>query len=287
VHLAGAGSFRLLGLAPTSPVSLLLLALGVALTAIRTRGGLLAFALSLGLIAAVRPRVRRLWIGGLGASLALALLLQANVGFSVMGRDFSARQLLANVTSIFGSVESSHLDGPRSWRLEWWSEIVDYTVFGPYFWTGKGFGINLARDDGFHLGLERALRSPHNGHLTILARAGVPGFLLWLLVQASWLRAMSRAYRASRSAGRERWARLFLFLTAYWLAFLVNSTFDVYLEGPMGGVWFWTVFGCGLAAVHIYEHRPLVLEQPARSAVGAGRRDSLRDGADRQGGNST
>ena len=29
------------------------------------------------------------------------------------------------------------------------AHIIDYTVFGDYFWTGKGFGISLADDDGF------------------------------------------------------------------------------------------------------------------------------------------
>jgi len=24
-----------------------------------------------------------------------------------------------------------------------------YTIHGRYFWTGKGFGVNLADDDGF------------------------------------------------------------------------------------------------------------------------------------------
>jgi len=26
-----------------------------------------------------------------------------------------------------------------------------------------------------------------------------------------------------------------------------NAFFDVYLEGPQGAIWFWTVFGTGLA----------------------------------------
>jgi hypothetical protein len=44
--------------------------------------------------------------------------------------------------------------------------------------------------------------------------------------------------------------RLNLWLLAYWTAAMVNSTFDVYLEGPQGAIWFWSVFGFGLAALH-------------------------------------
>jgi hypothetical protein len=29
----------------------------------------------------------------------------------------------------------------------------------------------------------------------------------------------------------------------------VNASFDVYLEGPQAGIWFWCVFGFGIAAL--------------------------------------
>ena len=40
---------------------------------------------------------------------------------------------------------------PKNGRLDWWKEIVTYTINGKYFWTGKGFGVNLADDDGFQV----------------------------------------------------------------------------------------------------------------------------------------
>ncbi len=52
---------------------------------------------------------------------------------------------------------------------------------------------------------------------------------------------------------------MFLFLLAYWMAFMINTAFDVFLEGPMGGIWFWTVYGIGLAAVWLHKHNPAVL----------------------------
>ena len=30
-------------------------------------------------------------------------------------------------------------------------------------------------------------------------------------------------------------------------AFMVNSSFDVYLEGPQGGIWFWALMGFVIA----------------------------------------
>jgi hypothetical protein len=47
-----------------------------------------------------------------------------------------------------------------------------------------------------------------------------------------------------------------LWILAYWIAILVNGTFDVYLEGPPGGIWFWCVFGFGIAAVQVQRRLP-------------------------------
>lgn len=100
------------------------------------------------------------------------------------------------------------------------------------------------------------LRSPHNSHLTILARAGVPGLALWVTTHIAWAVWVLRCQRQSQRNGHLRWSGLCVFLLAFWLAALVNTSFDVYLESPMGAVWFWTVFGVGLAAPVLYSRAP-------------------------------
>src|SRR5205823_258253 len=128
-------------------------------------------------------------------------------------------------------------------------------------WTGKGFGINLADDDGFQVNDDHSLRSPHNGHLMILARAGVPGLALWSIVQLGWAATIGSALRHSIRRCRHEWAGVFLLLLAYWLALAINGAFDVFLEGPMGGIWFWSIYGIGLAALWIYKHQPELLRE--------------------------
>ena len=110
-------------------------------------------------------------------------------------RIVSFEQLTTNVKSIFGGAEGFSGEGSKMWRIMWWQKIIDYTIFGEYFWTGKGFGINLADDDGFQVLADSALRSPHNGHLTFLARAGVPGFFLWIGLQFSFVLSLWKSYR--------------------------------------------------------------------------------------------
>lgn len=189
-----------------------------------------------------------------GAAFLLAVAFDVSI-YIGSGRSVSVGQLVKNVQSLTGSTNEIGLEGSREWRLAWWQEIVDYTVHGKYFWTGKGFGINLADADGFQVYGEGALRSPHNGHLTILARSGVPGIVLWIALQLSFSLGLLRACLRATLARDTWWAKVNLWVLAYWLAFMVNGAFDVFLEGPQGGIWFWSLFGFGLIILEIQEPR--------------------------------
>ena len=48
--------------------------------------------------------------------------------------------------------------------------------------------------------------------MTMLARAGVPGLVLWVLVLVSWFGMLMRAMLTARARGHEQWADLFLFI---------------------------------------------------------------------------
>jgi len=171
-------------------------------------------------------------------------------------RVISFGQLITNVKSIFGEVEGFSGEGSKMWRIMWWQKIINYTFFGEYFWTGKGFGINLADDDGFQVLADSALRSPHNGHLTFLARAGVPGFILWISLQLSFATSLWQSYRRLNKRGYSQDAAIFIWIIIYWLAFIINGAFDVFLEGPQGGIWFWSLMGFGLSLVYVERQLP-------------------------------
>lgn len=266
VHLAGITAFLVLGFRRATPLLLALLLMGMAVAMVGNRGGMVAYILAMGLFWLMKPREARfgrfVYVGTfliLAALIADTSHLETNEG----SRTLAVEQIWENARSLFGQSESEALNTTTEWRLEWWSKIVGYTVNGPYFWQGKGFGVNLATSDDFQVDLIESLRSPHNAHLTMLARGGVPGLLLWLVVQGLWFGTVIGAWRRARSAGQARWQGVFAFLSVYWLAALVNGSFDVYLEGPMGGIWFWTIFGAGMGAVWIYRHQPGVLGEAA------------------------
>jgi hypothetical protein len=191
--------------------------------------------------------------------LLYALNPSVNVG-SNQGRMLSFSQIVENAGSVLSSSDTGNLEGTKAWRLAWWNKIIDYTVDGQYFWTGKGFGINLADADGFQVLSDHSLREPHNGHLALLARGGVPLVAGWFLIQGAFGVGLVMAARRARGAGNQLLVQLAGVDFAIWVAALINMTFDVYLEGPQGGIWFWSVIGFGL-----------VLMRAARETSPAGR----------------
>ena len=259
VHAGAALSFVVLGMRRTHPVWLALLALPLVMG---NRAGMLAWIAAVGLAVLLAPKKARggaLLYGACCAALAVALF---NPTVTVGRKVVSADLLLTKMGSVFSEGGVSRYNNTREWRLEWWGQIIDYTARGPYFWTGKGYGVNLSVDDGFKSGAGEDLRSPHNGHMTVLARSGVPGFVLWLALQLGWLGTAVLHYVRSRREHDDEWAAVFAFLIVYWTAIMLIAGFEVTLESPMGGVWMWTVFGVGLAAMHIHRSNPEVLHPP-------------------------
>lgn len=291
-HLAGAAALLLLGLhhwpqerAKAGPkwtewfVWAVLLGAVVYAGALN-RGGFLAVIAAVLVVATLRP----VYVGRkvvLVAAIAIMLfssLVALDVSIDVGGRgstrNISARQIASNIESIIdgGSGNKGNLDATREWRLRWWRRIIAYTIHGPYFWDGKGFGVNLAVDDGMLPPNSRQVpnRNPHNDHMTVLARMGVTGLLFWIALEGAVALSLARAYFRARRVGQDWWARLDLWLLAYWIALNVNMTFTVYIEGPYGGVWFWSLIGFVIATLEA--QRPLVTAHAARRPLPYGTR---------------
>ena len=263
VHLSGVFAFWASGLGRRVGKGWIVILLGsVAVMGAASRGGLLAFIVAYAICLIYRPFNRLLWFIIATGICTLLLLAVIDFRLAVPGKDreFSAEQIIESLTSVFESSTDKGLDSTKQWRINWWTDIVNYTWYGPYFWQGKGFGINLADADGYQgTEWEGLLRSPHNGHLTMLARAGVPGFLFWIFPQVLWLVLLVRGSLTSLAQGDLKWNSLFVFVLAYWAALITRATFDVYLEGPVGGIWFWTIYGVGLSALVIYRYCPQTL----------------------------
>ena len=254
VHLAVVAAFMLSGLYDRRPASVpgwavwTVWMVDVALVGSISRGGLLAVVIGAGSgLLFIRSSKRLIQVLALGLTfLAVLYLVNPTVPTGYQGRTVSFNQLINNVVSVAGGedTDSGGLAGNREWRLSWWRKIVDYSTRGQYAPLGKGFGVNLANEDGFAVDEEGALRSPHSAHMTMLARGGPPMLLLWAIVNLVFVYQVIQAARVARRV-RPLLAQLLACDFVLWLAAFINMSFDVYLEGPQGGIWFWASIGFG------------------------------------------
>ncbi len=165
--------------------------------------------------------------------IALPFYMSTKVEENFQGRKLGLSQLSENFGSIISSDDSNgSLNDNKVWRLVWWAKIIDYTFGGQYFLNGKGLGMSLAVDDDIPMA-EEELRAPHNFHLGVLARFGVPVFFLWLY----WIFLHLKDIRTKKQDPFQ------LVLQVIFIMFILNASFDVYLEGPMGAFPFWTFVG--------------------------------------------
>jgi hypothetical protein len=263
VHLAALAAFLLLGLdrvrdgLPRVPHLVLwpMWLVNAALVSALNRAAFLALATVLAVVLFVRESGRWLMLTLIAVGMT-TLLVVVNPAVELgLPRSLSVDQLVQNVLSVFGGEGGSVNEATKNWRFEWWKSIIDYTAGGPYAMTGKGFGINLADADGFQVLADGSLRAPHSVHFEILARAGIPGLALWILLQVSFCLALIRAaFRATKSA--PRWVPVLGWVFVYWAAAMIDGSFDVYIGGPQGGIWFWSVIGLGLAAIRLSSAEP-------------------------------
>jgi hypothetical protein len=260
-HLAGATVFLLTGMRKPTPIWTACLITAVVMVSAVSRAAVLAFALPVVLAALALGKLRRVLVvvaAGtvlLAASYAIETSVSRYQEASVSTeRRVRVAQIVENIASIAGH-GGAQTEDTTQWRANWWQIIVDKTVRGPYFWTGRGFGVNLAVEDGLaRANSERPLRSPHSAHMTILARAGVPGLVLWAAFLAAWFGALLRAMVLAHSRGHTEWVALLLFIACYVSSCIINASFDVALEAPMQGIWFWCLIGFGIGATMIYRY---------------------------------
>ena len=163
--------------------------------------------------------------------IGMGLFVAIDIQEDAQGRTIS----LSQITDNFSSIVSTNIDGNlaenKVWRLIWWAKLVNESFTLPHFFVGKGLGMSLAGND--IVNTDDNLRSPHNFHLTILARFGYIVFITWII----WLVSLFKPLFTRKLAGKT------LAITSILLAFIINGSFDVFFEGPMGAFPFWTFVG--------------------------------------------
>ena len=163
--------------------------------------------------------------------ISMGLFIAIDIQGDAQGRTISLSQITDNFSSIVGANIDGNLADNKVWRLIWWAKLVNESFTLQHFFVGKGLGMSLAGND--MLNTDDNLRSPHNFHLTILARFGYIVFIAWVM----WLVSLFKPLFTRKLTGKT------LAITSILLAFIINGSFDVFFEGPMGAFPFWTFVG--------------------------------------------
>ena len=163
--------------------------------------------------------------------IGMGLFVTIDIQGDAQGRTISISQITDNFSSIVSTNIDGNLADNKVWRLIWWAKLINESFTLQHFFVGKGLGMSLAGND--ILNPDENLRSPHNFHLTILARFGYIVFIAWII----WLISIFKPLFTRKLAGKT------LAITSILLAFIINGSFDVFFEGPMGAFPFWTFVG--------------------------------------------
>ncbi len=210
------------------------------------RASLLGLLIVSGLLLLARRWRWPLFLGALAGGALLGLVGLATI-FDHTWSQQKLSSLSDQATSIvdvtgsrrYESTDSYNKGDNNRFRLVWWRNVAEET-WNTNPLLGLGFGADLAR--GFvqeyypETDEEFTTRSPHNVFLTVFARMGAVGLVIWLVFVGLLLRNTWRSLRFN--ADPVNWS--------LWCGagvVLVSAAFGVVLEGPMGAVVFWTMLG--------------------------------------------
>ncbi len=163
--------------------------------------------------------------------ISIGLFVSVEFQGDAQGRTLGFGQIVDNFTSIVGNDVDGSLTDNKVWRLLWWAKLINESLTPEHIIFGKGIGMSLASND--LLSTEENLRSPHNYNLTLLARFGYIILLVWLYFIYLVVKPMVLKKLNAKQ----------LAVSAIIIGFIINASFDVYLEGPMGAFPFWTFVG--------------------------------------------
>ncbi|MCK4428559.1 MAG: O-antigen ligase family protein [candidate division Zixibacteria bacterium] len=132
-------------------------------------------------------------------------------------------------------------------RLAMWGEVLNRTARKPLVGEGFGAPFSIFFGSKSYDYSERRLH-PHNSFLWILNRMGIVGFgILFFLI----LKFYSSAIKAYKSMSPGKSKAYLLALMSCHVCICIFAFFNVVLEGPFMGIFFWIIMGLTMALINI------------------------------------
>ncbi len=181
-------------------------------------------------------------------ALFFLLLINFYISFSPKIRFISAGVLLVLLIVLFQLPQFN--DNNATWRIIYWTQILQRAVVENFIILGDGFGqpymslenaaqftkeINSSfMESGINFKYERWITPPHNSFLTMIHHIGIlPTLLLFVPLKNFF----SQIFLESKSSNSDR---LFLFFTLS--ALFIWVFFNVILELPHSAIYFWFIY---------------------------------------------
>jgi O-antigen ligase len=147
-----------------------------------------------------------------------------------------------------------------SWRLDIWRQAVNHWLASPTtIVVGEGFGQPLTnyRQAGGYTGnavpentidpqqFSVAVRQPHNVNLTVLARLGLIGALIWIGFHVRILYLFIHSLQERKKENRDNSVGLWLFL--FYVLGMILATVQPWLEFSYGAIPFYIILGFAIS----------------------------------------
>jgi O-antigen/teichoic acid export membrane protein len=233
---------------------------GLAACLSQNRGGFIAGAAVLLVVAVyLSPARRRRLVVPILAGLAgiSVLVLLLNLRLPTDEREFSLQQVTENMLSIIQRDQSEDLSGTVEWREQYWQRIRHDMLTQGTWKSGFGFGVVLGARYGADDPNDPApLRSAHNTHLTVFARTGIVGLIVWALLWLAWCYRLQWWIRRRSGGVRDPDGAIVIWVLAAAVGWLVNAYFDPSLEAPSACIWLYVLVGVGAAMTRRLQPEP-------------------------------
>lgn len=170
----------------------------------------------------------------------VAISVLTSTGLRIQGRlgGIEPQFYLEHLQSLL-LVEDTPGQGSAIWRLSLVEEVLSrWGTNDTTMLFGTGFGEPLI---DFVIEGDVIVRQPHNTHLTILARLGIIGTIVWILIHSRILMLIIRLTKRKKRSSFERTLSIWLFL--FYTSSLLLTTFQPWLEFPHGAIPFFTFIG--------------------------------------------
>lgn len=221
----------------------------VGMLMLMARAALFGYACAVGLLLLARRPQFVLYQVAIGL-VALILIASLQIGH-VKGESNLVTRLTDRVQSMVDVSGSGKYRGTvgdysannNEFRTVWWSTVFNETVNkNPIFGLGFGYDLSASFVTNYYSNYYSNwdTRSPHSVWVTLFGRLGIVGWFSFLVIAGLIVRDALRT--ASRVARRELPASALAFWTGV-IIILGSASFGVVLEGPMGGVLFWSFLG--------------------------------------------